>query len=235
MNPYDAIFGRPEFEDEIFPAITADAVEHGVRTHVVDEFLQLPATTALLEKLSPAEVERASPFPGVAALGFHGYHHWLGGKRSHEIDEGALREMLAADSPAIGTWSLHVPEEAGYVVMPANLLWATQEGATPEAVHGFFYATSSAEGIATRLDLLLALGVRQDRAGFTAIEISVPLPVPDLGHFGDIEAREQGPDFANVLPGGELRGLLAVTNAGEVLKLASRVFHQLGVDSGSGR
>jgi hypothetical protein len=232
MNPYNAIFARPEFEDEIFPAITTDAAAHAVRTEIVDEFLQLPATSALLEKLSPPDVARASPFPGVAALAFHGYHYWLRGRHSHEIDADSLRGILSADAHAIGPWTLRTPEAAGYVTLPANLVWATQEGATPESMHGFFYATSGVDGAPARLDILLALGVRQDRAGFTAIEISVPLPAPDPGHFGEIDAREQGPDFANVLPGGDLGGLLAVTNAGEVLKLASRIFHRLGAGPG---
>jgi hypothetical protein len=44
------------------------------------------------------------------------------------------------------------------------------------------------------------------------------------GHWGDAQMRTNPPDFANVLPGGELQKLHALDTTGEVWKLISRVF-----------
>ena len=178
MTPYDDIFARAEFEDEIFPAITQDAAEHGMDPWNVDEFLQLPASGDLREKLAPAGMAETTPVTGVAALGFHGYHFWRNGKVSHTLDEAQTRALLDPAAPMIGEWRLRGPATAGYVTLPANLVWAKTEDATPEPVHGFFYATSPADNAADRVDVLVALGVRADRAGFTAIELSIPLPAP---------------------------------------------------------
>jgi hypothetical protein len=233
MTPYEAIFERPQFEDALFPDLTSDAEAHGLDTRDLDSFLQLPAASALLDAISPgaaapgAAGER-SPIAGVAALAYHGYHFWRHGKHTTPLDDAAARAVLDPAAPPIGPWPLAAPRPAGYVQFPPHLLWAKTEQSTPEPVHGFFYATSPAP----RIDFLIALSVRPERAAVTAIEIAVQLPVPAPGHFGDLAARDEGEDFANVLPGGELRGLHAVTNAGEVLKLASRVLYRLVRDAG---
>ena len=79
MTPYDAIFSQPEFETELFPAITADAETHDMDTRNVDSFLQMPGTNALIEKIAPAGM-LGGPVAGITALSFHGYHFWRAGK-----------------------------------------------------------------------------------------------------------------------------------------------------------
>lgn len=228
MTPYEHLFARPEFEEELFPAIFTEADLHALDTRNLDEFLQLPSASAVLEKLSPPGSEEASPIPGVAALAYQGYHFWRNGAQPAALSEELVRALLSPDAEEVGTWALQAPAQSGYVVFPANLVWAQTDQGAPEALHGFFYATSPHGSAAGSLALLVALGVRDDRAGVTAIEINVALPVSPPGHFGDLDARDDGIDFENILPGGELRGLFAVTNAGEVLKLVSRSLHYLG-------
>jgi hypothetical protein len=225
MTPYQLIFEAAEFEGDMFPNIRAEAAEHQLSTWNPDEFLQLPATRALLEKIAPSDGESTAPVTGITALAFHAYHFWAGGKIVHSVTEPVLRSLLDPAAPMIGEWPLHADAPAGYVCLPPNLVWAQAAAATPEPVHGFHYALPPAP--APRVDVLLALGVRDDRAGITAVDVSVPLPPPPPGHFGDIQARDAGDDFANILPGGELRGLFALTNAGEVLKLVSRILHHI--------
>jgi hypothetical protein len=225
MTPYDIIFGE-EFETGLFPALTADAETNSADTRDVEEFLQLPAATDLMEKLSPRGSADPPPVTGVAALAFHGYHFWRHGRRVDALDETALRSLTSGDVP-VGEWTMEAPAVAGYVSLPQNILWAQPGEGAAEPVHGFFYTVSPTTVDGARLALLLALGVRAERPGFTAIELGVPLPAPPPGHFGDIIARDGSPDFANVLPGGELKNFLSVTNAGEVLKLVSRIFHAL--------
>ncbi len=78
--------------------------------------------------------------------------------------------------------------------------------------------------------MLLALGVRAGRPGLSVIPASVAFARPaDWLHEA---ARTEGADFANVLPGGELRGLHAVVSAAEVLKLAARVFWLMSAGPG---
>lgn len=225
--PYAAIFGRPEFEDTLFPALRSEAEELNADSRDAEEFLQLPSATEVLEKLSPTGSAEPPPVTGVVALAFHGFHFWRCGRAGFTIDEAQLRTLLGPDAPPIGDWAIAAPGDAGYVTLPPNLVWAAPDSGTPEPVHGFFYTVSPATTESARLALLLALGVREDRPGFTAIELGVPLPAPPPGHFGDIDARADAEDFANVLPGGDLRALLSLTNAGEVLKMVSRIFHQL--------
>jgi hypothetical protein len=224
--PYDIVFAQPRFEDEIFPSISAESEQHAMDTRNTDEFLQLPSTNSLLEDLAPANGDQSTPVPAIASLAFHGYHYWRHGRSSSAVDEATLRALLAPGANAIGTWTIAAPDAAGYVTLPPHLVWAKTEQGAPEPVHGFFYTVTPHPGLG-QIHFLVALGVRPERAGITAIEISVSKPVFPPGHFGDLDARDDGDDFANVLPGGEMRGLLAVTNAGEVLKLISRVLHHL--------
>ena len=228
IAPYEHVFAQPAFEDEIFPAISQESELHAMDTRNADEFLQLPSTGLLLEKISPPDAPQASPVPAVAALAFQGYHYWRHGKSRVVMEESVTRALLDPAAARVGSWKLEAPAPAGYVELPPHLIWAQTDQGAPEPLHGFFHTTTPHPGEG-RINLLVALGVRDDREGVTAIEINVTKPVFPPGHFGDLDAREEGVDFANILPGGELRGLYAVTNAGEVLKLISRVMHHLRV------
>ena len=100
--------------------------------------------------------------------------------------------------------------------LPRNLFWARPDPAgAAEPLDGFFWTLGS------RFDVLLALGVRPRRPGFTAIPVGVALDTPGAGDWADRKARAEGDDFANILPGGELNGLLGVTTPGEALRLAA--------------
>ena len=123
---------------------------------------------------------------------------------------------------AIGEWQLVAPARAGYVSLPRNLIFSRiDENAQAEAVDGFFYILNE-----VRLDVLLILGVVPNRAGFSIINLAGVLSDAAEGHFGDVQARADGTDFENVLPGGSGR-LYAITNAMEALKLVSRTFRHL--------
>ncbi|MGH7552155.1 MAG: hypothetical protein ACREMQ_03910, partial [Longimicrobiales bacterium] len=116
--------------------------------------------------------------------------------------------------------------------LPRHRLWSRiEDGATAEAVDGFFWTMIGHPDAAappyTRLDVLLALGMHPGRPGISVIDVGVTVPGEPAGHWADIHAREEGDDFANVLPGGELSGLHALVNTAEVLKLVSRVFYDL--------
>ena len=84
-----------------------------------------------------------------------------------------------------------------------------------------------------RLLLALAAGVRPGRPGFNVIAVEAPVPDAPAAHWGDAAGREEGNDFENILPGGELGGLFALTSVAEALRLASLVFHYAASEAGS--
>ena len=75
------------------------------------------------------------------------------------------------------------------------------------------------------LHVLIALGVRPDRPGFSVVPASGVLDREP--HWAEIDAREQGADFETTLPGGELDRLYSIENAAELLKLTSLCFWEL--------
>jgi hypothetical protein len=121
---------------------------------------------------------------------------------------------------------LRAPAPAGYLQLPHQLLWTRiAEGAPAEAADGFFWSMPAAEEGARseRLDLLLVLGMRRGRPGASLVDVTVE-SAGELAQWADPEARPGGPDFGNILPGGELRDYLGLVTQAEVLKLASLCF-----------
>jgi hypothetical protein len=214
--PYDLAF-TAEFERVHFPAMQAEAARLGVDTGDPERLLQMPTAgivlrTALVQNEVP-EVEQFGP------LLFHAYQYWRSGKIVYDLDEEAMRHLLGEDL-MLGRWSLVAPSPAGYLRVPRNILWAKiQEDATPEAVDGLFWSLAG-----HRLDALLVLGMVPGRPGFSVAQVTGDVRDEPDGHWGNLRAREVQPDFANVLPGGELQGLHAIETVGEVLKLVARVF-----------
>ena len=65
------------------------------------------------------------------------------------------------------------------------------------------------------------------RLGFSIMALTGPAQEGEVTSIVTVQARAQGEDFSNVLPGGELQGHFAVTNNAEALKLAARVLWHL--------
>ncbi len=239
VTPYDVVFANQRFEQDAFPNITAEAEGRGVDVADPDAFVLLGTVGALLRELpapeaapdraeGPTPVELLRP---LAALLFQAFHFWRCGRRVFRLDAAQLDQALGPGLE-VGTWTLEPPHSAGYLQLPRHRLWSRiEEGATAEAVDGFFWAmiprSEPPRPAYQRLDVLLALGMHPGRPGLSVIECAVTLPAEPPGHWADLIAREHGEDFANVLPGGELTGLRALVNTAEVLKLVSRVFWNL--------
>jgi hypothetical protein len=133
----------------------------------------------------------------------------------------------------VGSWNGRgapaPPGPAGYVQLPRHLFWAQAvREAAPEPVDGFFWTVSTGEV----LHLLVVAGVRDGRAGLSVVPVA-EAPLADASGWLDAAAREEGTDFATTLPGGELQGLYSLTAAGEVLKLAARLFAHISATPGA--
>src|SRR5688572_21621921 len=219
-HPYDMVFAVPELEGTAFSAIRAEAEERGVDLQDHERVLLLESSGLMMRSLLPSDA--ATPaFAQFASIVTHGFHYWLEGKQTFTIDEAALRSMIDGVGE-IGEWQMAAPARAGYVQLPRNLIFSrVDENAQAESVDGFFYILND-----DRLDVLLVLGLVPNRAGFSIINVAGAPREAAGGHFGDVQAREGGVDFENVLPGGSGR-LYALTNAMEALKLVSRLLRYL--------
>jgi hypothetical protein len=240
-SPYELVFGRSIFEEVKFPEIRAEAEARGVETEIPERFLLLGSVGLLLQELIPEGAAREE-FSRIGRLLYQGYHFWLHGKQHQLLSEAEVRELVRRP-PAAEVWHLTPPAPAGYLQLPRNLFWARiEEGATPEAVAGFFWTVTGAAEASDpargadaprRLELLLVLGLFPGRPGFSAIEIETTVdrtdPFPGNG------SRAEGEDFANILPGGELQDWYGLTTELEVLKLVSRCFAELAGGEGDER
>jgi hypothetical protein len=161
---------------------------------------------------------------------FHAFHFWQGRAERVELSEDEVRWLIDEVS-RVGGWRLRPPSSVGYLRLPRNLLWtAPAPGLTPEPADGFFWLFSEPEDEPARLHLLLVLGVRPDRPGFSVVPATGVLD--DEDHWAEATGRKDGTDFETELPGGELDRLYSVETAAELLKLASRAFWHLDPASG---
>jgi hypothetical protein len=236
LTPYELAFGHPYFEEERFPAILEEAEARGVATWSPERFLLLGTVGALLRELLP-EGAGGEEFERYGRLLHQAYHFWAFGRRLYVVDEGVARGLVEA-TPTVGSWELTSPHPAGYLRLPRHLFWSrVDEGAAPEPVDGIFWTLVGEEDPMRppyrRLDAMLVLGMRADRPGFGTIPIGTDLVAAPLGHWADADARPEGRDFENILPGGELHRWYGLVTEGEALRLISLLFWHVAVFPGS--
>lgn len=214
-HPYELVFNS-ELEAK-FDEIAAEAGQRDVDVQNPDMLGMLMSAGNLLRELLPDD---ASPpaIQQVARLIYHCYHYRAAGKQNFEIDEPVLRELLGTGFVA-GPGHVPAPAPAGYVMLPRNRVWSRiTEDAHAEALDGFFFAGDW---------VLYVLGLMPGRPGFSIMEVTTRSEDAEVTSVAELQAREAGDDFANVLPGGELQGHFAITNTAEAMKLAARCFWQL--------
>jgi hypothetical protein len=225
LTPYELVFAEGDFESRIFPRIRAEAEAQAVDARRRERFDFLSTAGDVVREVTP---EDAPPdaLEQYRAILFHAYHFWSGGKRLYGLDTAVARYLVEA-APRLEGWDFVLPGESAYLQLPANLFWSSiTPEAPPEPVDGFFLTKSELTDpvgqAAGLLEVLLVLGIRRSRAGFSVIALSTATG-PGISESWDAESRPEG-DFANTLPGGEIAGLYTLLTAGEVLKLVGRAF-----------
>ena len=224
LTPYELVFTE-RFEGEVFPEIDADAQQTGSDPSDPDAFQLLAAVGAAVREVVPEDAP-ADALKQYRALLYHAFNLWRMGKRLYVVEPSVARYLIEP-APEQDAWDLALPHPSAYLQLPANLFWGSiAPDATPEPVDGFF--VTSSEGIDPlgkpflRLALLVVMGIRRNRAGFSVIPVDTEagpgIPPPWLA-----PGREDGSDFQSILPGGELSGLYSILTSGEVLKLVSRL------------
>jgi len=205
-TPFDLVFSglAPDHFPALKDALAAAAADPRDR----DAFLLTRPAMALLRELRPGDAEATGGIEELTALLHHAYLAWADGVRTWSVDADRLRRVLA--TPAASDAG---PATAAYLQLPERLIWASLEAAGPwEPLDGCFVHRGS-DG---SLRVLGVFGMHPARGGFTVAEAN--------GTPGSLHARRDGsPLFAPALAGGELAGLSALVEAGELVELAGRV------------
>jgi hypothetical protein len=240
-SPYQLVFGAQAMDDTLFPPIAAEAEARDNPLHDPDRFLFLSSVGHLLNAIvgTPTDGDDGDDGEGGRAgeafrqhgrLVYHAFHFWREGKHEIELDQETVRRVLDQEVVADDR-ALSPPAAAGYLRLPRNLVWASPEpGARPEPADGIFWVLEPRDADGPALHLLLALGVRADRPGFSVVTATgVGESAP---HWANVDARPGDVDFTTTLPGGELDRLYSVETTAELLKLASRCFLALDAHGG---
>jgi hypothetical protein len=235
-TPYELVFGEGDFESVRFPAVLREARDVGVDSTRRERFGFLSSAAELVRALS-AEDAPAEAIDQYRAILFHAFNFWRF-ERSTYLLEPAVARFLAESAPSLRGWELRLPAPSLYLQLPANLFWASvAPEAVPEPVDGFFVTAGRAPDPLgpdyTHLDVLMVLGVRRDRDGFSVVAFDTPVGSGIAQVWSGAAARERGRDFTSVLPGGEEAALYSITTSAEALKLVARALWYVDAHPGA--
>jgi hypothetical protein len=215
-TPVELLFPDAEEAASLSSRIAEEAAGRGTDDGDPDAFLTMGVVTDFVRGIEGAEAP-ADAIHRYGALVFHAVHFTRAGGPLYLLTTHAARYLVegsAGDDPSPSS-------TAGYLQLPQHLFWLQEGSTVPESVDGVFWTVCG-----DRLHAMLVASVRSDRTGLRVI----PLPAAPLGEapaWLDVDARGDGSDFANTMPGAELDALYALETSGEVFKLLARVFAYL--------
>ncbi len=225
LTPYELAFLEGDFETRVFPSIQEEAEARGEDPARRERFAFLAAGGDAIRDIVPPDAP-PEMLEEYRALFYHAFNFWRFGRRLYVVDPAVAR-YLVEGAPRLADWELATPFDSVYIQLPANLFWASiGTDVPPEPVDGFFVTVARERdplGMPfTELQVVMVLGIHRQRAGFSVIafdtEAGQGIP-PVWAEPG----RDQGRDFENVLPGGEIAGLYSILTTAEALKLVARV------------
>lgn len=221
VTPFELVFPDREAADALVADILLEA--DNLRADVQDwgAFSMLASVAGFLQRLREADAPPEA-FMDYGALVYHAYHFLEAGTPVLVVGTHVAR-YLVDGGPEVDR--VVMPTKAGYAQLPRHLFWIQGEADSgpAEAADGFFWFLGD-DGM---LRLLLAVGMRDGRPGLGVVRMP-DAPFADAAAWLHADVRSEGRDFATTLPGGELEGLYSFTTAGEVLKLAARLFAYMG-------
>lgn len=227
LTPYEVGIPGREFAETNFKAIRDEAEGRDVDLSDPGAFLLLGEVGRVLREIQGGE-RGGEAIHRFGAFLFHAFHFHEANEPVLLLTTAATRHLVEGRSAERDTedrpwesWSGRLPAPAGYIQLPRHLVWSHPDPEGPaEDLDGIFWTRAAGDSLA----LLAALGIRSDRPGLSVIPLP-PMPLADASAWTRLEAR--GTDFETTLPGGELDELYSVMTAGELLKLAARVFQYL--------
>ncbi len=213
-TPYEKVFGEERFAERDFPAIEAEAEEAGLDHARREEFALVARVGILLQDLAPDEASgRLDPY--LETL-FHAFHFWRAGRHVYGFDETLVR-FLVESALDLGGAAVEPPHEALYIALPRHLFWAAVTDRPPEPVEGMFVKRAAHESASA--ELLLVLGMREDRPGFSTAGLTVSLR--------EEPAAEAEAPFRADIPGADLAGLYSLERTSEIMVLLRRLLWYL--------
>ena len=223
LTPYELAFMEGDLESRVFPTLREEARMQGVDAAQRERFVFLSSGAEAVHQLVPpgAPPEMLEEY---RALFYHAYNFWSFGRRLYVVEPAVARYLVEA-SPRMEDWSFAAPHPSLYLQLPPNLFWASiGTDVPPEPVDGFFVTVSSDRDVLdvpfADVQVLMVLGIHRLRAGFSVVPFEtevgpgIPPPWAESG-------RDEGCDFENVLPGGEMAGLYSILTTAEALKLVA--------------
>ena len=246
VTPYELLFPAPDFPDQRFPAVESEAVARGTDLTNPAAFATCGAVQGILADLrpeddGPALGEEPAQASGHAHILYFAFQLWRTAQAARAADRSpdwapeatddpldqtrptvallsraTVRSLLLLDAdPLTSGWEAGLEGRAGYLQLPQHMVWAEEPGAErPESVDGFFWSATGRDA----LHVAAVTGMRPGRPGYGFVPVP-PQPLVSLSDWTASPAREDGPDFAANLPGGEIDGLLGIRTPAEVFKL----------------
>lgn len=210
-----------DFAERTFRDIRAEAETRGSDLTDPGAFILLGEVGRAIREIQ-GEDRGGDALHRFGAFLFQAFHFHAAGEALLLLEEPAAR-LLVESSFQASPWRGEIPREAGYLQLPEHIFWSEPQAEDPaEAVDGVFWAQSSDR----TLSLLAVLGLRAGRPGMSLAELP-PVKLDDADAWLEGAVRDEGTDFANTLPGGELGGLYTLVALGEALKLLARAFAYL--------
>lgn len=225
ITPYEIAFGEAGLENRVFPRIQAEADEHGEDPAARERFAFLTLAVEAARDMAPPDAG-GPDLEEYRALLFHAFNFWRFGRRLYVLDTAVARYLVEA-APVLEGWHFHMPAPSVYVQLPPKLFWASiATDIPPEPVDGFFVTVADERdpigGAYQELNVLMVLGLRRGRAGFSVIPFETEVGPGIPATWADAAGREGARDFENILPGGEMAGLYSILTTTEALKLLAR-------------
>ncbi len=219
ITPYELLFPAPDCPDQRFPAVESEAVARGTDLTNPAAFATCGAVQGILADLrpeddGPALGEEPAQASGHAHILYFAFQLWRTRPVVALLSRATLRSLPDADPLTTG-WEADLEGRAGYLQLPQHMVWAEEPGAErPESVDGFFWSATGRDA----LHVAAVTGMRPGRPGYGFVPVP-PQPLVSLSDWTASPAREDGPEFAANLPGGEIDGLLGIRTPAEVFKL----------------
>jgi len=208
-TPFDLLFGERAGD---LAALTSAAAAAGRDPSDRSDFALVPEVQRLLEQLGSPELIAQHP---EAAEEYLQLLHAL-----YRFD-AAGRHLVAPARQQLERWCLRLPPAAApevpggacYLQLPEQGWWAQRATGDPhEPVDGMFLVASPR---ADEITLLVVLGLRSGRGGFTQVTIHAR-----PGDFAAARGMRRDPPFAPIMDGGTAAGVRSLATAAEVLTLA---------------